>query len=503
MFYARMSKSDESESRLDFTKLWPRYSLVDVLKFSCQFKKREDQRLYVNVVTDVITQGTDEWLLESFEGSELNRKIKDVIAIALVPSPKDKEHYSLDENDFCGVADCAKKVILFITAFLKRLKSLKEDKNVFSLICDVCPPALVLTFEHIENQLWTTEASNDSAKGLLNCLCDLWNVEDNSKLLQCHMVQNNEIQTTESTILYHILKILTPNLLRNTWKRNPGSNSVFMWCLNHTSFPHLSEHLETVLPPALLFTDDYMLENKVCGATCLMHIIGNVSAEELRWYGRADVILEALRHQLYTKEPQLLAAVIPAILAILQVVEKRSETHEASRPITKYDEIYQQLLQDTEGENILAMRRIYTQHLNSFVEKMGISSVRYLGHTLKVIQDFLEIGDCPQEEARFNMLKLLQSIVRVCWPRIPPYMNDLLKMLMKCLCDLSMDITSTSEDVKTRLVANITKTLLLIKCLDPAEVTAQLKSLDCDGVPDICRQTCQQVVETDITTFTL
>ncbi len=48
--------------------------------------------------------------------------------------------------------------------------------------------------------------------------------------------------------------------------------------------PHLSDHLEVVLPPSLNFVDDHEVDNKVLSVTCLQHIISNTSSSELRWY---------------------------------------------------------------------------------------------------------------------------------------------------------------------------------------------------------------------------
>lgn len=66
---------------------------------------------------------------------------------------------------------------------------------------------------------------------------------------------------------------------RDTWKRNPASKHVFSWTLLHVSRPWLCPHLERVLPPALLLSDDFQEENKVLGVRCLHHIVLNVVRE--------------------------------------------------------------------------------------------------------------------------------------------------------------------------------------------------------------------------------
>ncbi|XP_033750728.1 TELO2-interacting protein 2-like [Pecten maximus] len=506
LFDGFVRNNSQSESRHDFSKIWSRYTFQDVLKFLRQLKRKTDLCVNVEVATCLIKECNDEWLIESFQQEDactgicLHKRLQEIVSAVLVPTFHDKEHYAFDSSDFPSVASHAEKIISFVTALFNRLTDLRNTfPQVTKLIYSSCPIVLFLTLQHVEERLWTTQTSKKSAENMLQCLKQLLNVDENSKVLQCHLVLNDEIERTESTLLYKIFQILKLKLLRETWKKNPGAKSVFMWCLNHTSFPILSEFLENILPPALLFTDDYMLENKISGVDCLMHIINNVSAEELRWYGRGEVILEALRHQLYTREPPLLAKTIPAILSILKVVEKGTQTERTAGSVTRFEEIYQQLLQNAEGENILKLRRIYTKHLHSFVEIMEISTVRYLGNTLRVIGHFLEISDSPGEEARFNMLLLLQKIIRYCWPRIPRYMDSILKMLVKCLCDLSLDSLTISEEIKGQLVAAIKETLLMMKCLDSQKVVGQLEPLDYVGIPDLCREICKHVVESDET----
>lgn len=63
---------------------------------------------------------------------------------------------------------------------------------------------------------------------------------------------------------------------RESWKNNPAVKHVFSWTLQQVTQPWLSQHLEKILPPSLLISDDYQTENKVLGVQCLHHIVINV-----------------------------------------------------------------------------------------------------------------------------------------------------------------------------------------------------------------------------------
>jgi hypothetical protein len=78
---------------------------------------------------------------------------------------------------------------------------------------------------------------------------------------------------------YHHITLLKCGfmfLFRESWKNNPAVKHVFSWTLQQVTRPWLTQHLERILPPSLLISDDYQTENKVLGVHCLHHIVLNV-----------------------------------------------------------------------------------------------------------------------------------------------------------------------------------------------------------------------------------
>lgn len=73
-----------------------------------------------------------------------------------------------------------------------------------------------------------------------------------------------------------ILGFLKADLNKESWKNNPATKHVFFWTLQQVTRPWLNQHLERVLPPSLLISDDYQTENKILGVHCLHHIVLNV-----------------------------------------------------------------------------------------------------------------------------------------------------------------------------------------------------------------------------------
>lgn len=74
-------------------------------------------------------------------------------------------------------------------------------------------------------------------------------------------------------LLKPALLALRPKLLKENWKLNPGAVQCFTWLLSSVRASHLADHVQHVLPTALLLVDDFVNENRVIGIRCLSRII--------------------------------------------------------------------------------------------------------------------------------------------------------------------------------------------------------------------------------------
>jgi len=496
----RTNVLDESESRADVVaKLLKRYSLSDILYIITQTDK-DKCVAYLSVTCEILSKTSNEWIITKLsaantQGTSPNKLFCQVVADSFVPVFNRMEHYEFDENDFFGVAERANAVMDLTLILVSRLKSISTENLVQKFLFDIIPDVTILALEHSQLNLWTTTQSISTANRLMGDLMEVLDVEMETDLLQYHLTSKEEQTSCKVTILSNVFKILANKLTRESWKKAPSIKHVFYFCVMNTKFPYMSEYLDRILPPSLLFIDDYMTDNKVIGVKCLGHIIECVSAEELRWYGRAEVLYEGLRHQLYTREAQLLEVTIPALFAILKVVEKTDKVGNAvnMRRLTKYDEIFQQLIQEALGESLLSLRRIYTKYLDIFVDVMGITSVRHLKQIIELVENYLEVYDGPEEQTRFNVLNLLRKVIEVTWPRIPRYTGKILKVIVKFLCDLYIDNITITKETKSQLAQDAQQILMLLKCVDKEEVLKLLSSLKEVDLPISCKQVIEVV----------
>ncbi|ESP02358.1 hypothetical protein LOTGIDRAFT_54709, partial [Lottia gigantea] len=253
---------------------------------------------------------------------------------------------------------------------------------------------------------------------------------------------------------------IKPRLLKHNWMKNPNIQKSFQWMLPKVKFPYLSEFIDTVLPPSLNFVDDFEVTNKCAGVECLHHIIDNVSREELRWCGRAEVIFDVIEKQMYHHDPQLIANLHLTVLALLPVFGKIPDD------IEKHHKVFQMILRDVEFENKILVRRALTSNLPKFVDILGIFVIKHSKKLMSVFESYLEVFDGPEETSRLNILKTLQQFLSVAWPRVPQYSLFFCKILYKFICDISTDKTTTPTSVKAELISEAQKCLVLIKICD-------------------------------------
>ncbi|XP_029459736.1 TELO2-interacting protein 2 [Rhinatrema bivittatum] len=259
-----------------------------------------------------------------------------------------------------------------------------------------------------------------------------------------------------------VMGVLKPELSKDTWDKNPTTKDVFSWALQQITRPWLCDHLDSILPPSLLMSDDYRTENKILGVSCLHHIILNVPAADLCQCNRAQVVFHALNHHLYTPDADLIQAVLPCLLDLLPVLEKQPVVMGEPMQSNRCDDLLQLILMHMEMESRILLRRVYARNLPALVNRLGIRIVGHLKRLTRVTVQYLEVYDGPEEAARLAMLEVLQCTIRQAWPRMSCRLGLLLKALLRLMYDVSTDCTLTPEPVKAALLQEATQSLLLL-----------------------------------------
>ncbi|XP_067879145.1 TELO2-interacting protein 2 [Heterodontus francisci] len=358
-----------------------------------------------------------------------------------------------------------------------------------SVLKAILPYLVIFCTAHCQEQPWTNAASRLATDELLAAAVQAAGCKTVTELL-CGAEEKGR------GVLGAVLHLMKPQMNKNTWKLNPATKHVFRWLLQRVRRPWLAEHLDAVLPPSLLFSDDYRTENKILGVRCLQHIIDNVPAAELLQYNRAQVVYHALYNHLYTPEASLIQTVLSCLLDLLPLLEKAHVIRGQQRA-NRYDKVFCLILTHMEVEDKIPLRRVYAKHLPVFTERLGILVVRHLKRLQRVILGYLEVYDGPEEAARLCVLQAFQSMIQQAWPRMSMRLEVLLKSLLKFIYDMATDQSPTPPRVKEELLQDATHCLILLNRCCERKVTVLL-----EGVRQSCENAtvldCLQRVQQDV-----
>ncbi|KAL1773021.1 TELO2-interacting protein 2 [Sigmodon hispidus] len=372
------------------------------------------------------------------------------------------------------VAEKATEVGLLFLKLLGKVETAKSSpiSTVWKTVLrHLAGPVYIFATTHRLRQPWTSLRSQHVADEVLSLLL---------RVTECSSVTGFLCGENEDDPgrFAAVLGLLKPYLNKESWKNNPAVKHVFSWSLQQVPQPWLSQHLEKILPPSLLISDDYQTENKVLGVQCLHHIVINVPAADLLQYNRAQVLYHALFNHLYMPEHHLIQAVLLCLLDLFPVLEKSLHWKgDAARATPHCHEVLQLILTHMEPEHRLLLRRTYARNLPAFVKKLGILTVRHLKRLQQVIIGYLEVYDGPEEETRLKILETLKLVMQYAWPRIPCRVVVLLKALLKLICDVARDTSLTTEATKSALLQEATECLILLDHCSRGQVKGLLAKI--------------------------
>ena len=179
------------------------------------------------------------------------------------------------------------------------------------------------------------------------------------------------------------------------------------------------------------------------------------------------MVYAALKQQLYSREPEVIRALHPALLTVVPIIDKNPARPAPPTSLKQVDCVLSIIITSAVTENGLVLRRLYTQCIADFVDSLGVCAVRHLGRLVSMVCDYLEVFDGPSEQARLNTLRILTSLLRNAWPQIPTHADAILRSLLKLIQDVACDCSATSDGVKEVLKKEAVQCLSLLQELCP------------------------------------
>ncbi|XP_060124515.1 TELO2-interacting protein 2 isoform X2 [Zootoca vivipara] len=350
-----------------------------------------------------------QWLFGSCHQNATPTLLRDlVVALTLYAGPpqQEPEGGGLPSSDpsYAAVASRAADVSLGFISIVAKVESAKGLERLGTAVVgpvlrQVAGPLYLFAVTHVAERLWTTQKTRRVAQELLDGLLQASDCRSVPEFLR-------GAREDETGWLAVVMQCLKPELTKDTWQRSPATKHVFSYTLQHVTRPWLGPHLEKVLPPSLLLSDDYREENKILGVQCLHHIIRNVPAADLCQYNRVQVVYHALFNHLYSKDARLIQVVLLCLLDLLPILEKALQRLPHNPQLgAPSDEVLQLVLTHMEPEHRLPLRRVYARNLPAFVERMSCRLAVLLKALLRMMLDVATDRSLTPEPVKAELLQ--------------------------------------------------------------------------------------------------
>lgn len=237
--------------------------------------------------------------------------------------------------------------------------------------------------------------------------------------------------------------------------------------------------MDKVIPLCLSLIDDYKMESKLVGVTCLSHITSNVNRTELKWF--KEILIKTMFDSLVFREYPFLSLLVPCLLETLFLVEPapmsssyvNSQTvvlvkhvpncfrlHDSDLLSDKYGVLISYFIKECSrivkngSSHERKLQLIYLRAIESLVKKMGLRTVVYFKSLLPVLFEYLKITmDSFSNSSEGNLLccvlTITETLVLYCWPRMTAAYAKEFVILLKPLKDLFVN-----QDGKEPTVVN-------------------------------------------------
>ncbi|XP_033027604.1 TELO2-interacting protein 2 isoform X2 [Lacerta agilis] len=336
----------------------------------------------------------------------LLRDLAVALSLYAAPPQQEPEGGGLPSGDpsYAAVASRAADVSLGFIGIVAKVESAKGLERLGTAVVgpvlrQVVGPLYLFAVTHVAERLWTTPKTRRMAQELLDGLLRASDCQSVPEFLR-------GAREDETGWLAVVMQCLKPDLTKDTWQRSPATKHVFSYTLQHVTRPWLGPHLEKVLPPSLLLSDDYREENKILGVQCLHHIIRNVPAADLCQYNRVQVVYNALFNHLYSKEARLMQVVLLCLLDLLPILEKAPQRLPHNpQLVAPSNEVLQLVLTHMESEHRLPLRRVYARNLPAFVERMSCRLAVLLKALLRMMLDVATDRSLTPEPVKAELLQ--------------------------------------------------------------------------------------------------
>lgn len=389
------------------------------------------------------------------------------------------EERPYDKSDFTAHIRQSYESLAFALQIVTQEENVEKSvlKNNKDVLKNFTVPALLLCGENVQSKEWNESRHIEISYKILKILKTIFKC-DKTVGIFLHQFKNEcDVIYSDGEILLWAINDLSPKLAKTRWRNFPAAQFCFSWILHQVTFPNLGPRLPQFLPFTLCFIDDWEIKNKLMGITCLDHIVSEANQTELKWYGRSDLIKDALKKMLFCHEENVISIVIPCWLRLLAKVEPCSD----HAKLNGYDLLTKELLYKLDMETNHDVKRAYFRQLKPLIEALDVGCIRWMSSILRVISTCLEYPDSyGTEEYRVDGLNALEVLLKFGEPRIRFHAKTIFEMLLRLLYETSKNLNNDLNENTTTLHDMCSKCLIFSADVAPED----FKTL-CDGMDKV------------------
>jgi len=319
------------------------------------------------------------------------------------------------------------------------------------------PPLLLLCSQHCPSSerqlpLWSSTEHQLQASLLL------------SKLESIYKPLKTLLVDQDRRLLTQLLSLLQPSLEK--FMCQPASVHSLAWLTSHIPHPHLGQVVPQLLPHALNWIDCWIPYFKVFGCQVVGHIIATCPASELVWFGRADLLSDALKKLLHHADTAVVEACQKPLISVVSI------KHDDTKPDKPgaADLFMKDLISSLELSSDKDKKEIYSDMILQTVNMLGVGVARWVARLAKLIVSQL---DFSPPTSVFSLLDKLCNLCPGCLAReVPVLLPALIKYAYRSSWRNSASDASDVDSSETMKCSDISVYLVQVATCDP--ITARL-----------------------------
>jgi len=212
-------------------------------------------------------------------------------------------------------------------------------------------------------------------------------------------------------LLTQLLSILQQSLEK--FVSQPAAVYSLTWLTLHLSHPHLGQVVPQLLPHALNWVDCWVPYYKVFGCKVIGHIITKCPQTELVWFGRADLLADALAKLLHHTDIAVVNACKEPLLNVYNIKHGDAKPDKPGPA----DLLLKDLISSLELTSDNDKKVVYSEMIQKTVGMLGVGVARWVARLSSLIVSQL---DFSPPDSMFSLLPQLCSLCPECVGREVP-----------------------------------------------------------------------------------